>query len=213
MAFTFLSTYSQDSAETAFMEYYITPHQSPNCSPTPTFQLQSHSTTLLWSPTTWQIVTFLKWLSSVFKLCLNPHTEPLKNNIQMIIQRRNVWHRWASFLKETKLDSWKGWKLSWRNLLSLCLLTQCASSCLFVRATFFFSTGCVAMGQRPQEEIVLLSHSQWASQFHGSLREAPAALGRLHTIVCLWIHWVVRQYLVCWIFWMLPRSHTLPSNP
>lgn len=143
MAFRFLSTYSQDSAETALMEYYITPHQSPNCSPTPTFQLQSHSTTLLWSPTTWQIVTFLKWLNSVFKLCLNPHTEPPKNNIQMIIQSRNVWHRWTNFLKETKLDSWKGWKLSWRNLLSLCLLTQCASSCLFVRATFFFSTGCV----------------------------------------------------------------------
>lgn len=134
----------------------------------------------------------------------------------MIIQSRNVWHRWTSFLKETKLESWKGWKLSWRNLCSLCLLTQCASSCLFVRVTFFYSTVCVWQWRRDHKRrqfYWVTSFIQWASQFPGSLRKAPAALSQLHTIVCLWIHWVVRRYLVCWIFWMLPQEPHFAINP
>lgn len=135
----------------------------------------------------------------------------------MIIQSRNVWHRWTSFLKETKLESWKGWKLSWRNLCSLCLLTQCASSCLFVRVTFFYSTVCVWQWRRDHKRrqfYWVTSFIQWASQFPGSLRKAPAALSANFTRLSVYEFtglsgdtWCA-GYSGCFL-----RSHTLPSTP
>lgn len=106
------------------------------------------------------------------------------------------------FLKETKLWSWKGWKLSLKSICTLSLLRQCASSCLLYEPLSFFQL-LVAMGQKPWEEIVYLVTLKWASKLHGSLTPAPAALGWLlyqrqkssHNCLSLWICWLSGK---CW---------------